>query len=76
MDNKSGRDALGALLGLGVLGSVLGNDTSPLKHDEEKLSPNDTAREAMTVFNSYVAAGFTTSQAFDLLKIYLGKVER
>lgn len=87
MAKSDGMDALGALVGLGVLGSILDGVTdadavrrmtasgrSPFPASEQrqkKTTPAEGAKAAKEIYDSYVAAGFNEVQAFELLKAVL-----
>lgn len=87
MAKNDGMDALGALVGLGVLGSILDGVTdadtvrrmtasgrSPFPAPEQqqrKATPAEGAKAAKEIYDSYVAAGFNEVQAFELLKAVL-----
>lgn len=85
--NNNGMDALGALIGLGILGSALdnvndadmvrrmtasGKSPIPTPGQQKKASPAG-AKAAKEIYDSYVAAGFNEVQAFELLKAVLTK---
>lgn len=85
--NNNGMDALGALIGLGILGSALDNVSdadmvrrmtasgrSPIPaqgQQQRKATPAEGAKAAKEIYDSYVAAGFNEVQAFELLKAVL-----
>ena len=63
-------DALGALVGLGVLGSIL-EGVSDADMVRKATTPAEGAKAAKEIYDSYVAAGFNEVQAFELLKAVL-----
>lgn len=83
-DNKiDGMDALGALLGLGLVGAMLeGNGEGAVppfikEMMNSKVSSNMQKPEALSaegadnakkMYDAYVSVGFTEAQAFELLK--------
>ena len=79
--NNNGMDALGALIGLGILGSALdmvrrmtASGRSPIPaqgQQQRKATPAEGAKAAKEIYDSYVAAGFNEVQAFELLKAVL-----
>lgn len=85
--NNNSMDALGALVGLGILGSVLDGvgDAEAIKRmtasgrspihtpgQQPKKAPLAAgAKAAKETYDSYLAAGFTEVQAFELLKTAL-----
>lgn len=87
MAKNDGMDALGALIGLGILGSALdgvsdadvvrrmtasGRSPIPtLGQQPKKTNPEDGAKAAKEIYDSYVAVGFNEVQAFELLKTVL-----
>ena len=87
MAKNDGMDALGALVGLGVLGSILdgvsdadairrmtASSKTPIHAQEQyqrKTTPAEGAKAAKEIYDSYVAAGFNEVQAFELLKAVL-----
>lgn len=87
MAKNDGMDALGALVGLGVLGSILdgvtdadtvrrmtasGRSSFPAPEQQQrKATPAEGAKAAKEIYDSYVAAGFNEVQAFELLKAVL-----
>lgn len=89
MSKNDGMDALGALVGLGILDSVLDSisdaDTirrmtasgkSPvhtLGQQEQSQRKTTPAEGAKELYDSYLEAGFNNVQAFELLKLVLTK---
>ena len=88
MAKNDGMDALGALVGLGVLGSILegvsdadmvrkmtasGRSPFPAQEQQQRkaTTPAEGAKAAKKIYDSYVEAGFTDTQAFELLKTVL-----
>lgn len=86
MAKNDGMDALGALVGLGVLGSILdgvsdadvvrrmtasGRRFPTPEQQQKKTTPAEGAKAAKEIYDSYVAAGFSEVQAFELLKAVL-----
>lgn len=78
-------DGLDALIGLGILGTMLGDESrSTVDAYRERMTasgktstlnkksvPADGAKAAKEIYDSYVAVGFSESQAFELLKTVL-----
>ncbi len=76
-----------ALVGLGILGAMLEagakenniermkkmseSGRSPIPAQQKKVSPEDGAKAAKEIFDSYIAAGFNEVQSFELLKLVL-----
>lgn len=87
MAKNDGMDALGALVGLGVLGSILDgvSDADAIRRmtasgktpihtqgqHQRKTTPAEGAKAAKEIYDSYVAEGFSEVQAFELLKAVL-----
>lgn len=83
MPNNKDMEALGALLGLGIVGAMLDSDKKPGFEDVMRKAkqgqPNPfnadpaamakkSASTAKQLYDAYVEAGFTENQAFELVK--------
>jgi len=78
---NSNMDGLSALLGLAALAGLAdGDSVSPLAKamkpaaeppKKPETSLLETAKTAKTLYDSYMDAGFTSVQSFDLLKLML-----
>lgn len=84
MSNNKDMDALGALLGLGIMGAMLNSDGKGMPNFTEsmmkgnkpenpfKIDPVDMAKKsastAKQLYDAYVEVGFTQEQAFELVK--------
>ena len=86
MSRNNEMDALSTLIGLGILSSGLNKSgevdaikrmstsgKSPVSTSEQKVSPNESAKEAKELYDSYISVGFDEIQAFELLTLVLSK---
>ena len=86
MPNNKDMDALGALLGLGIMGAILDSSekgtpdigdmlkkakqgqTNPHFNADPAAMAKKSASTAKQLYDAYVDAGFTQTQAFELVK--------
>lgn len=55
-----------------ILASAIAEGMNP-KASKQNATPEDGAKAAKKIYDSYVAAGFNEVQAFELLKLVLSK---
>ena len=71
-------DALAALMGLGMLGSMISNNQGEGKHSTpgssntpKKVVLRENAKTMKELHDAYIEVGFTDEQAFELVKTVL-----